>query len=212
LAKKGVLINDPLVGKMNETQWLFELESLRLSEEDRVKEMKEVLDVVQAALVNMLGLGLMPFKEEDGTLRQPTRDEFVPLSLLVGRDEWLKELGEKMQEFMEQEQVAGDLEAPPAGTVTSLEELEALEARQKEIEMGSDIEFPDDPDDLQKFVQWNSPENKFIRENLVLPLETEEASQAPEEADPSLGQEAAVVTPEVSAERPSGRRMTVDDA
>ena len=206
-----MLINDPLVGEMNETQWLFELESLRLSEEDRVREIKEVLDVVQAAIANMLGLDLMPFRDEDGMLRQPARDEFIPLSLLVGRREWLKELGEKMQELMAQEQVVGDLDAPPAGMVNTLEELEALEARQKKIEMEGDIEFPDDPEDMRKFLKWNSPRNKFVQENIVLPLEDEEAPQESEEPETPLGQEEAVVAPEGPEQRPSGRRMLIDD-
>jgi len=207
-----VLINDPLVREMNETQWMFELESLRLSEEDRVKEIKEVLDVFMASMANMLGLDLMPFREEDGTLRQPTREEYIPLSLLVARREWLKELGEAMQEFMAQEQIAEELDSPPAGTVTSLEELEELEAQQKEIEMAGDIEFPEDQEDLRKFMKWNSPRNKFIQDNIVLPLEGEEAPQTPEEPETPQVQEVAVDEPEESEERPPGRRMIIDDA
>jgi len=196
------LINDPLVGRMNETQWYFELESLRLREEERLKEIKEILDIFRAALMNMLGLDLMPFRNDDGTLRRGDFDNFTPLSVIVGRREWLKELGEKMEEFIAQEDVRAEMDSPPPGMITSLEELEQFEADVRKAQEDGDVHFPDDPEDLQKFLKWNSAQSRYAREKLVQILDDEKPES--EKVDGSAVDE--------TEQKPRERRVTVDDA
>ena len=49
---------------MNDTQWLFELESLYAKEEQRYEEIQVLTDVARKGLVSILGLNLMPIEEE----------------------------------------------------------------------------------------------------------------------------------------------------
>jgi len=42
-----------------------------------------------------------------------------------------------------------------------------LEELEKDQVDDGDIEFPDDPEALRKFLVWNSPESKYIRENVI---------------------------------------------
>jgi hypothetical protein len=64
LARKKILSSAPEVKEMNDTQWLFELESLYAKEEQRYEEIQVLSEVARKGLVSILGLNLMPVEED----------------------------------------------------------------------------------------------------------------------------------------------------
>ena len=165
LSHKKMLLSDPRVRDLNETQWRFEWESLQNAEKDHHEELKDGLEAIRRLLTGVLGLDLMPREEpETGYLRRPEPDEYTPLSLLVARSEWVKELADRMDALEEQTKLKEE-EALGIGGIEELEELE------KELLDSGDLVFIDDPDELRKYNAWNSPASKHIREHMILPLE-----------------------------------------
>ena len=81
---------------MNNTQWLFELESLYHREETRYEEISAFSKIIKQGVATMLGLNLMPMEDKIGVdangddiirYRRPNEDEYLPFSLMVGRED-----------------------------------------------------------------------------------------------------------------------------
>lgn len=167
LCRKNILICDPALNNMNETRWLFEVESLRSLKERADQEKIDALKFIKKSVVNMLGLNLMPMvDEETGLLRRPEEDEIYPLVAAIGREDFIKALSEKYEELTMQEEVIEEMgsEGVRPGSDPSLdhEELDDF--------MG-DIEFVDDPVEYKKKAVWNSKITKDYINNNVLPLD-----------------------------------------
>jgi len=141
---------------MNSTRWLFEYESARFEEENKYEDYRFFMKALKKTLLHIYGLDIVPVEGDDGLLRRTDDDEFIPLSLIVGRREWVKDVGEKFQEFQAQEEA----KIKPV-EIDSLEDLEVVE----EFDDG-DILF-DDPEEMRKHAIWNSPQSKYIREHEI---------------------------------------------
>lgn len=184
---------------MNETKWVFELESMKAADEDRFEEIKDIFEAFRRSLISILGLNVMPTTDQEtGILSPPAADEFIPMSLVVGRREWVMSLSEKLDEMMSQNKHASDINSPPSGMINTLEELEELERMEAE---DGDVQFVNNKEDLKKFLVWNSPESKYIRENVIL---TEGGNENHEPNEPQENIEEDQVKPEKN-------RITIDD-
>jgi len=132
---------------MNDTQWIFEYESLRYEEEERINELKLIAQHTKKAVINLLGLNLLPIEGEDGLLRRPEDHEVVPLAALTGNEAVIKEIGERNEEYYAQE------EALKKETIdeTGIEEVGSdMGAEELDEWMMGDIEFADDPEEIRK--------------------------------------------------------------
>lgn len=169
---------------MNDTQWLFELESLYAKEEQRYEEIQVLADTARKGLVHMLGLNLMPvaeeipFEERDieyagsvgedkifTRLRQPEDHEFIPLSILMGREEIIAEIIKRQQELFDQEELVKKEEAGEVPQMTP-EELDAF----MNEDLDGDMMFLDNPVDLEKKMIWESEEMQKLNAALVKPM------------------------------------------
>lgn len=168
---------------MNDTQWLFELESLYAKEEQRYEEIQVLSEVARKGLVSILGLNLMPVEEdipledrdaeyqgaigEDKIftkLRHPEDHEFLPLSILMGREEIIAEIVKRQQELHDQEEFE-DKEAKGEAVHMTPDELDDFMNEGVE----GDMLFIDDPSDLEKKLIWESEENQKLLKSLVKP-------------------------------------------
>ncbi len=166
------MISDPIIKEMNETQWAFEAESLLLREEERVKEVTSLFQVGEKTLTYLLGLNLLPIKDENtGLLRFREDNEIIPLSIMTGRDAFIKEVGEKVQELEVQEQVEEEIEKEISeqGELTTADEFDDF--------MSSDIEFLDDEEEVKKRVIRNTPEYKYIMDSIVSRVDDSKESE-----------------------------------
>ena len=185
LARKKILINDPVCKGMNETQWLFELESLYAKEEQRYDELKLAYKMIKNGLVELLGLNLMPVEDEipyeersseepDAIgeekvfrrLRLPNEDEIVPLSILVGNPEIVSEMVKRLDEYKTQEEID---EKEEKGEVVSLDPDDLDAFMRQDLDEG-DIEFLDDPKKMNLKLINESPEFKLMHDAFVRPL------------------------------------------
>ena len=100
LARKGVLVSNPDVAKMTETQWMFEYHSLRKQESTTFKTH---FAAMRQTIVSTLGLNLIRPVDDKGfpkrydKMTEEEMDMFLPLVAWVGRAEILKEVGEQVQ-------------------------------------------------------------------------------------------------------------------
>ncbi|MDC1300029.1 hypothetical protein N8Z24_00825 [bacterium] len=178
---------------MNDTQWLFEAESLCKAKERSNEEKMLIARLVKSGLINLLGLNLMPVTEdlspeeqaifdkfggspEEGyRLRKAGEDEFIPFVLLAGREEVISEIIKKNKELIDQEKAD---EVKTSGNEMTPEELDALMAEdakkfaEKTLESEEDVpEFITDPKDLEKFMKWKTtPGVDETMNELVEPL------------------------------------------
>jgi len=168
---------------MNDTQWLFELESMYAREEQRYEEMKVLFKLVKQSLVELLGLNLMPVEDEipvEGQLntsalgdekvfrrlRQPKENEILPLSILLGNPEIVAEIVKRQQELHTQQDIE---ERQSKGEVVQMTPDE-LDGFMKEGLAEGDIEFLDDIDQIKQSALVDSPEFKWMHEMFVKPL------------------------------------------
>ncbi len=100
LARKGVLVSNPDVAKMTETQWMFEYHALKRKEE---MIFKSSFVALRKTMVSVLGLNLIRPVDEKGFPKkygQMTEDEenmFLPMVAWCGRPEMLKDVAEQVQ-------------------------------------------------------------------------------------------------------------------
>lgn len=153
---------------MNDTQWTFELWSMNKQDEERFKETEAMIEVVETKVARALGIDLMPVEDpETHLLRRPERGEYVPFLIAAGREDFVKAVIEKRQEFETQEDVRVQVEreggAQGLGDEMSPEELEKF--------MQSDAEGENTPAELKKLMSWGGRTNQILLENLVLAKE-----------------------------------------
>ena len=170
---------------MNDTQWLFELESLYAKEEQRYEEIQVLTDVARKGLVSILGLNLMPIEEEVPVedrdieyvgaigedkvftkLRQPKDHEFLPLSILMGREEIIAEIVKRQQELQDQDELDAKEESGESVHMTPDE----LDDFMNDGLDDGDMVFLDSAVDLEKKMLWESEETQKINRALVLPM------------------------------------------
>jgi len=159
---------------MNDTQWVFELESMNLEDEEKLKQMSELTEIIRESVANMLGLNLLPVEDvETGLLRKPVQDEYVPLALALGRADYVKMVMEKREEFAMQEQerfklMDEGLLSPGAPSKAD----DIVERTPEELEEfmkdEGDIDFENTPEEMQKLMDWGSKETQAYLENIVL--------------------------------------------
>ena len=175
LSRKKILISDPNIQTMNDSQWLFELESIYMTEEKRYDDITDMFKLIKRALVSILGLNVMPISETVGEddfgepiikLRQATEDEFLPLSMLCGSPEILSEVVKQIDALRKQTEVDETLDKEEPISI------EAFEARVNEAMNANIPEFFDNPEEMKKYMYQNNPINKAILESMVKPLDT----------------------------------------
>ena len=159
---------------------------MRIAEEDRVEEMKALMDITKATMIKLLGLDVVPVEDDNGRLRHPKDTEIIPLSLLCGSEAILSEVLERNKQLVEQEKIEEEIEG---GTGNPVSEMTADELDELMNDMG-DIEFDPD-DDLTKRLEWDSVEAKTMRKQLIQVLDVPGINkkskviiQEIEEADP----------------------------
>lgn len=151
---------------MNETQWMYEHEVLSIEEEHKYEDMALVANAAKKAVINMLGLNLVPIKDEDtGLLRMREDHEIVPLMMFICREDMAMEIKEKYEDMEAQElalaQVEDELKNDSEVTADSFDDF-----------MDSDLEFIDD-NEAARLAVINSPEHKFISDKVVNKIEGE---------------------------------------
>ena len=170
---------------MNDTQWLFELESLYAKEEQRWEELQVLSNYFRKGMVNLLGLNLMPIEEEIPfeerdpeylgamgeekiftRLRRATEDEIIPLSMLIGSPEIIGEIAKKRKLLADQEELE---EKEAKGEIVEMTPDE-LDAFMNEGLPEEDIQFIDSPAELEKRLMWESEETQKLNAALVKPL------------------------------------------
>ena len=168
-------MSDPLVAKMTPTQWVFELEGLASLDERKYQDIEALVKIGRSSFIDLMGLNLMPvedthedeFGNEITTLRRPKDTEVMPLALLCGNEAMLSEVTKKNQELQQQEELESKLEGGVIVERTP-EELDEF------IDDG-DVDFPDDPEQMEKFLQWKSPETQSVLKSMVKPLDEKDA-------------------------------------
>lgn len=164
LCRKNILICDTVLDNMNETRWLFEVESLRSFKERSDQEKLDAIQYIKKSVINILGLNLMPIQDEKtGLLRRPEDDEIYPLVAAMGREDFIKALAERYEEMTIQEDVKEELDTE----MTGLDKMDVDELD----EFIGDIEFVDDPEASRKKSVWHSETTQNYIKSNVLPLE-----------------------------------------
>ena len=153
------MISDPSVENMNYTQWLFELESLKIKEEKKYDEIKSMVELFKNSMVGMLGLNVMPIEDEDGLLREPNENEITPLSMLVASPEMMQVVYKRRQELEDQKMIQEDILEE---SQCDLEDAEDLLN-----ELDGDIEFLNSQDDFDSYVKKQSYTNQVALRQLL---------------------------------------------
>lgn len=162
------MISDPIVSNMNETKWMFEYEVLRMKEERRAEEVGTMFKAIRKELLNILGLNLMPMEDENGLLRRPDENEYIPLAVMTAREGFIEAFVQRNDDLKQQEEAAKDLENEETLGVSDAMSEEELDEFMKD-----EVVFLDDPAELQKYAVRSSPETKWINNNVIKPLEEE---------------------------------------
>lgn len=199
---------------MNDTQWVFELESMNLEDEEKLKQAGELTELIREGIAAMLGLNLMPVEDEKTKLlRRPTPDEYIPLALAIGRDEFIEMVMSKRDEFATQERERMKLEYEMAHPdyVKIPGEQEFVEMTPEELDefmqSSSDVEFENTPEEVRQLLSWGSTETQLYLENLVLNKDDiEEGSIEPQPAR-TIGQARRDLIREVQQEQQGSTRV-----
>lgn len=200
---------------MNDTQWVFELESMNLEDEEKLGRANDIAEIIREEVLSLLGLNLMPVEDEKtGLLRRPEPEECVPLALAIGRDDFCQMVLEKRQEFATQETERLKLEQESvrsyAGPVPDEDGFVEMTADELDefMKSDSDIEFENTPEEVQQLLNWGSQETQLYLENLVLNKDDiDEGSMEPQRAR-TIGQARQDLIKEVQQER-QGKTRTV---
>ncbi len=180
-------LGDPRLRDMNDTQWLYEIECTNMQEEARYEELKDITKAIKMEVQSMLGLNINPVEDpKTGLLRLPDENEYTPLLMVTGPAEYLKSVGERIEQYRVQEQVHADLQSEvdgvPTSTTSGVSEqgaigdiayedvtVEDLEAFMDEA--SSDAEFENTPEELERMEGWDSTSNRFMADHMVLSKE-----------------------------------------
>lgn len=163
-----MLITDPTVGMMNPTKWLFEYEALCMQEEQKYEDVVNLYKATRTGLINILGLDLLPIEGEDGKLRRMKDGEFIPLSMLIAREDIMTLLSERLEDLKTSEEVDKEIES----------EIEEMTSEELEGFIKEDIVFLDDPEEMKRRLAMASPESKWVLKTVIkpLPVSAEEAA------------------------------------
>ena len=200
---------------MNDTQWVFELESMNLEDEEKLKQMSELTEVIRESVANMLGLNLLPVEDEEtGLLRKPEQDEYVPLALALGRDDYVKLVMEKREEFANQEQERFKLmEEGLLSPGVSSESDGIIERTPEELEEfmkdDGDIDFENTPEEMQKLMDWGSKETQAYLENIVLNKDDIDETATDLQPARTIGRARQDLIAEVRKERSAGDSTSI---
>lgn len=119
MARKGILVSNPDVGRMSRVQWLFEYHSLINKERE---SMKLNIKVMKGLLINVLGLNALRPEDAQGnpkdyaSLTPEEQESYLPLVAWCGRPELLQKISDQIQK----EEIVADI-----GKDTSYETLVA---------------------------------------------------------------------------------------
>jgi len=175
LRRKKILISNPDIQNMNDTQWLFELESIYSGEEKKYEDIMDMFKITKAGLISLLGLNVMPISEVVGEddfgekivrLRSAGENEFLPLSMLCGSPEIISEVVKKLEELRTQDDVDQEIESG------EMLDIDVLEQRLAEVNNPDIPEFFNSPEEMRLHMYKNNPLNKAILESMVSPLDT----------------------------------------
>ena len=173
-------MTDPSVKEMNNTQWLFELESLYHKEETRYEEMIAIGQIIKHGVATMLGLNLMPVEDKAGVdsngddiikYRRPNENEYLPLALLTGREEVIGEIVKRQKDMADQieldhKEASGEIKHRTA------EELDEF------MHDEDDMVF-NNPEEMRKYLIWKSQDTKNALKSLVTIVEKEDSLEQP---------------------------------
>jgi hypothetical protein len=165
------MVNDSQVSEMNETQWVFELETLNLSEERRYDDLALMAKAAKSTAIQLLGLNILPVEDEEtGLLRMREYHEVVPLLAAVCREEIAKEIKDRIEDMAAQDLAQAEIEQEAAGGPA------VMTADAMDDFMDSDIEFMDDAEVKRRTIV-NSPEYEYVSSNIVKNLGEVEKKQ-----------------------------------
>ena len=170
--KKRIPITDPRIQELNETQLVLEMEGLNIAEEERYEDLASIFKLTRTTAINLLGLNLLPVEDEEtGLLRRREDHEIIPLMIGTCREDLAKEIAEKTQDLVMQEEIK---EKVDSGEV---EGTEGMTADEFDEFMNADIEFMDDESEIQRRAIVNSPEYQYVAKNIVKQLSEDEEKQ-----------------------------------
>lgn len=155
---------------MNETQWAFEYESLNIVDEQKYEDLSLMAKAAKKAAIQLLGLNILPVKDEKtGLLRIREDHEVVPLLAAICREEVAKEIAERFEDLQVQESVQEQLKLEAESGIN-------MTAEAFDEFMSSDIDFVDEPE-IKRLAVINSPEYKYINNNIVKNMSGKEKSK-----------------------------------
>lgn len=163
---------------MNDTQWVFELEAMNQAEQEKISQYRSVAEIFKKQVIHMLGLDLCPVEDPDtNLLRMPDVDECIPLAAIIGRDDVLKMIEDRMGEYLNQEHTRNQLES---GDPNGLGPIRsdgvpadiAVELTPEELEEfmsdPGDVDFENSHEEVAKALNWASPLDRSVLETVVL--------------------------------------------
>ncbi len=161
------MINDSQLDRMNDTQWLFEIEALNIEEERKYEDMALVAQAAKKSVINMLGLNLLPTKDDDtGLLRMREDHEIVPLVMATCREDFAKDVVEKFQDMQSQELALNQVEEEQkSGEEQTAEEFDDF--------MNADLEFID-KNEVKRLGVINSPDYEYVHKKIVAEMKPED--------------------------------------
>lgn len=197
-----MLISDPRIWELNDTQVLAEIENLRLEKERREEEILLIGKFLKRSMVNMLGLNLMPLEDPDtGLLRRPEENEIIPLVALIGNPELLKVMNERQELLAEQEKVEEEMGKPGKVQELSPEELDDY--------INEDLLFVDEKE-LEKHLVMNSPHTQNLIKQVVRIREEVENNDNSGQVKESGKSDVIIESEEVSASPQEGGKVKIN--
>lgn len=140
-----------------------------MQEEQKYEDIVNLFKAVRTGLITILGLDIMPIEDEDGRLRRPKENEYMPLSMMIANESIMNLLSERTEALKTQDDVDDAVERDED---LSVEELDSF--------IQEDIVFLDDPEELKKRLAMAAPESKWVAKNVIKPLPvTSEEAAAP---------------------------------
>lgn len=144
---------------------------MNLEDERKFEQMRTVTTMVKDGVINLFGLNAMPVEDEEtGLLRQMESGEFIPLSLMMGRDDAIAMIMEKQQEYIDQERERAALMSEGIQTGVPREDM-ANEMTPDELDEFMNVnepQFENTPEEIRQMMSWGGNETQFYLENLVL--------------------------------------------
>lgn len=156
-----MLITDPKILELNETQLFFEAESIYIEAEQKYDDMALVARAAKKAVINLLGLNIMPVEDSvTGLLRMPEDHEVIPLIAAIGHEGILKEVQQRFEDMQAQDLALDQLDKE--------KELGEEAATDDFLEfMDSDLDFIGGDAEVNRLAVVNSPEYNYISKNIV---------------------------------------------